>query len=175
MKKLILLRHAKSSWDDPEMVDHDRPLNRRGRRSAPVIAAWLAERGDVPDAVLCSSAARARETFELAREALPELPKPTVDRAIYHAVPRALRDRLAALDGACTTAMLIGHEPGIGALARKLSDGRPPARCARAFAHFPTAAAAVLEFDIADWNELDYGSGRFVDFAVPRELMENVK
>lgn len=171
MKKVILLRHAKSSWDDPDLDDHDRPLNERGRRAAPVSAAWLAGRGHRPDTVLCSSAERARETFALAREALGNPPEPEPERGLYHAMPARMRDRLAALDGACEVAMLIGHEPGIGALTRKLSDGRARPRCARAFQHFPTAAAAVLEFDIADWSALAYGIGRFVDFAVPRELI----
>lgn len=174
MKTVILMRHAKSSWDDPGLADHDRPLNKRGRRSAPAIAAWLGERGHVPDTVLCSSAARARETFELLRQGLPAaLPDPVIERGLYHAAPAALRERLAALDQACAAAMIIGHEPGLGALTRKLSDGQADPRCARAFEHFPTAAAAVLKFDISDWSSLADGIGRFTDFAVPRELLEN--
>lgn len=171
MKKLILLRHAKSSWDDPDLDDHDRPLNKRGRRSAPAIAGWLGKRGHRPDVVLCSSAERARETFALLREAMPDLPEPLVEQELYHAAPARLRDRLAKLD-AGDVAMLIGHQPGLGAFLRKLSDGSARPRCARAYEHFPTAAAAVVEFDIPDWQALAFGSGRFTEFAVPRELME---
>lgn len=173
MRTLILLRHAKSSWDDPELADHDRSLNKRGRRSAPATAAWLAERGHRPDAVLCSSARRAQETAELLRQGFPSLPEPVVERGLYHAAPGTLRARLARLDDDCNSAMVIGHEPGLGALAHALTDGRAEPGCARVFEHFPTAAAAVIALDIEGWATLDRGTGTLVDFAVPRELMEN--
>lgn len=173
MKTLILLRHAKSSRDDPELVDHDRPLNKRGRRSAPAIATWLAERGHRPDTVLCSSARRAQETAELLRQGFPDLPEPEVERELYHAAPGPLRARLARLGDGCRSAMAIGHEPGLGALAHQLTDGRAEPGCARAFEHFPTAAAAVIALDIDGWAALDRATGTLVDFAVPRELMEN--
>lgn len=171
MKKVILLRHAKSSWDDPELPDHDRPLNERGRKAGKVIGTWLKERKHRPDAVLCSSAERARQTLKRLGKTLGPLPEPSVERGLYHAAPARLRDRLRKLDEACGTVLLIGHQPGLGSLSRKLSNGDVRPRCSRAFEHFPTAAAAVLEFDIDRWDELAYGGGRFVDFAVPRELM----
>lgn len=171
MKKLILLRHAKSSWKDPELDDHERPLNGRGRRAAPAIGGWLAGHGHRPDRVLCSSARRARETCEGVAGALPGLPEPEIDRRLYHATPDALRERLREIAEPSPTAMLIGHQPGIGALTRKLAGGKVRPGCRRAFEHFPTAAAAVLEFDIEAWRDLCYGMGRFVDFAVPREVM----
>lgn len=171
MKRVILVRHGKSSWDDPELDDHDRPLNERGRNAAPVTGAWLAKKGLRPDAVLCSSAKRTRQTAKRMAKAV-ELPEPQIDRHLYHAAPSAMRDRLAALDRAHETVMLIGHQPGLGSLTRKLSDGTARPRCARAFEHFPTAAAAVLEFDIDDWSEIADATGRFVDFALPRELQK---
>lgn len=173
MKKVILLRHAKSSWKGPDLPDHDRPLNERGRNTAPVIGAWLARQGHRPDIVLCSSAKRTRQTFERVAETLGGLPEPVVEHDLYHAAPATMRTRLMALDGACRTAMLIGHQPGLGALARNLAGGTVRSGCSRAFEHFPTAAAAVLEFDIEDWRDLCYGCGRFIDFAVPRELARN--
>ena len=174
MKTLILLRHAKSSWDDPGLDDHGRPLNKRGRRSAPAIAAWLAERGHRPDTVLCSSARRARETFERAERAAPGLlPEPEIEDGLYHAAPTALRGRLARLGADCGTALMIGHQPGLGALARLLTNGRAEPGCARAFEHFPTAAAAVIRLDIAEWPAIADGTGRLVEFAVPRELMQH--
>ncbi len=170
MKKVILVRHGKSSWADPDLDDHDRPLAPRGRRAAPVIAGWLASRGHLPDRVLCSSSRRTRETLACMAEALPGLPEAEIDARLYHAAPSALRDRLAALDNTVTAAMVVGHNPGLSALTRRLTNGDVRPGCARAFEHFPTAAAAVLTFDIADWSEIRYESGQFVDFARPREL-----
>lgn len=169
---MILLRHAKSSWDDPAVDDHDRPLNKRGKAAAPLIGRWLAERRHVPDTVLCSSSERTRETVERMREALPGLPQPVVERELYHASPDQMRDRLARLPRDCSTVMLVGHNPGLGALVRKMSDGCEKRRCRRAFEHFPTGAAAVLELDLDCWSEIDFARARFVDFAAPRELME---
>ncbi|MFK7944751.1 MAG: histidine phosphatase family protein [Paracoccaceae bacterium] len=172
MKKLILLRHAKSSWDDPSLDDHDRPLNRRGKEAAPAIGSWLAYRKHAPDLVLCSSAVRTRETVRGVRKTIPHLPDPVIERALYHASPCEMRERLNLIATDIDCVMLVGHQPGLGTLARKLSDGRENRRCRRAFQHFPTAAAAVLEFEVEDWAELDFGTARFVDFAKPRELMD---
>lgn len=172
MKKVILLRHAKSSWDDPALDDHDRPLNGRGQRSAPVIAAWLAGRKHLPDTVLCSSSKRTRQTVDRMKAEMPEMPDPEVDPGLYHASPCQMRERLAQLPNDCDTVMVVGHQPGLGSLARKLSDGQERPRCRRAFEHFPTAAAAVLEVDVEDWSKLDFAKARFVDFAKPRELMD---
>jgi len=172
MKKVILLRHAKSSWEDPDIEDHDRPLNRRGKTAAPVIAQWLAHRKHLPDTVLCSSAKRTRQTLKRMAKVVETLPEPVIERELYHAPPQAMRDRLAKLPSDCDTVMIVGHQPGLGSLARKLANGKVRRRCARAFEHFPTAAAGVLAFDIDDWSELDYHRGDFIDFAKPKELMD---
>ncbi len=172
MKKVIFLRHAKSSWDDPAVDDHDRPLNGRGKAAAPLIGRWLSERRHLPDTVLCSSSARTTETVRRLRKSLPRLPDPVVERGLYHASPSAMRDRLAMLPPECETVMLVGHNPGLGSLVRKMSDGRENRRCRRAYEHFPTGAAAVLELDVESWSQIDFASARFVDFAVPRELMD---
>ena len=172
MKKVILLRHAKSSWSDPRVDDHDRPLNKRGKASAPVIAQWLAHRRHLPDTVLCSSAKRTRQTVKRMKTILPDLPDPKIEETLYHAPPDDMRNRLNSLPKDCDTVMVVGHQPGLGALARKLAEENVRRRCARAFEHFPTGAAAVLEFDIDEWAELDYHKAKFVDFAVPRELTD---
>jgi phosphohistidine phosphatase len=150
MKKVILLRHAKSRWDDPATDDHDRPLNKRGKAAAPIIGRWLADRGYLPDTVLCSSSARTTETVRRMRKTMPG----GQTAAELHDV------------------MLVGHNPGLGSLVRKMADGREDRRCRRAFEHFPTGAAAVLELDLDRWSEIGFGEARFVDFASPRELME---
>lgn len=172
MKKLILLRHAKSSWNDPTLDDHDRPLNARGKASAPVIAEWLDHRAHLPDVVLSSSSKRTRQTVKRMQKAVPKLPDPIIDPALYHASPSAMCERLAQLPSTAQSVMLVGHQPGLGSLVRKLSDGLETRRCKRAFEHFPTAAAAILEVDIDDWADLDFARARFIDFASPRELMD---
>lgn len=172
MKKVILLRHAKSSWDDPQLDDHDRPLNARGKAAAPVIAEWLRDRQHMPDLVLCSSAKRTKQTVRRVRTVMPDLPKPEVERGLYHASPIVLKERLARLPADCDAVLVVGHQPGLGAFARKLADGRETRRCKRAYEHFPTAAAAVMELDVDDWSEIAFASARFVDFAKPRELMD---
>lgn len=172
MKKIVILRHAKSSWDNPALDDHDRPLNGRGTSAAPVIGEWLKSRNHLPDAVLCSSSKRTLQTVNGIRSVIPRLPKPEVERALYHASPEELRARLTALPKNVHTVMVVGHQPGLGSLVRKLSNGHEQRRCKRAYEHFPTAAAAVLEIDLEDWSELDFETARFVDFAKPRELMD---
>ncbi len=172
MKKLILLRHAKSSWDDPGLDDHDRVLNRRGKAAVPVIGGWLSSRRHIPDLVLCSSAVRTRQTIDGLRKAIAGIPAPIIEADLYHASPERMLERLRALPRTCSTVMLVGHQPGIGSLTRQLADGTETRRCRRAFEHFPTAAAAVLELTADDWRNLHYGSARFTDFAKPKELMD---
>lgn len=172
MKKIVLLRHAKSSWADTSLDDHDRPLNARGKAAAPIIGEWLAYRKHHPEMILCSSSVRTRETVTGMMQVVPGLPKPVIERALYHASPGDLKQRLQDLPREVQSIMLVGHQPGLGSLARLLSNGRENRRCNRAFEHFPTAAAAVLSVDIEDWSSLTYGTAEFVDFAKPRELMD---
>ena len=172
MKKIILLRHGKSSWTDPGLDDHDRPLNPRGKAASPIVGEWLAYRKHLPDTILCSSSVRTRETVKGIRKSVPTLPEPVIERGLYHAAPEDMRRRLRDLPDEVESVMIVGHQPGLGSLARLLSNGTENRRCSRAYEHFPTAAAAVLEVDIETWSDLDHGLARFVDFAKPRELMD---
>ncbi len=178
MKTLILMRHAKSGWADPGMDDHDRPLNKRGKSAAPVMARWLEAqgleaRGLRPGKVLCSPSRRTCETTELMRDAVPWLPEPDLPAALYHAGPGTLLEHLRRLAKGCDSALVIAHEPGIGALLRMLGGRTAAPECRRAYGHFPTAAMAVLEAEIGDWRDLGADRVAFVAFAAPRELMEN--
>ena len=166
MKRLILTRHAKSSWDDPLMNDHDRPLNERGKAAAADLGQWLASRGYVPGEVLCSDAVRTRATFGGIAPALPAGPMLELKPALYHAGPDVM---LAVLRHArADTVMMIGHNPGIGDFAARLVAHAP---VNADFARYPTGATLVVDFDIADWGQVAFGTGVTVDFIVPREIV----
>ena len=174
MKTLILMRHAKSSWKDRSLDDHDRPLKKRGAKAAPEMAHWLQKQGLAPDVVLCSSSRRTRETFDRMRQAVPSLPDPELSGILYEAAPAALMDCLKALPDSFGTALLIGHQPGLGELLRLLTTRRRTPALSRAFEKFPTAAIAVLETDLAAWRDLRPEKAEFIAFATPRELAERL-
>lgn len=171
MHRVILFRHAKSSWSDPELEDHDRPLNQRGRLAAAMMGAWLADRDFRPDMALVSSSARTRETWARARRAFDVPPEAEIDPKLYHADPATMLARLQTAPDSAGCIALIGHQPGIGALCRRLAAPGAPVHCQRAFEKFPTAAVAVLDFDVDAWPEVGFGLGRFHTFVAPRELV----
>ncbi len=171
MRRLILFRHAKSSWADPGVEDHDRPLNQRGRLCATLMGAWLADTGCVPDHALCSSSARTRETWARARRAIDGAPEAEIAPGLYHADPATMLETLRAAPDAARTVVMIGHQPGIGAFVRRMASPDAPAACARAYGRFPTAAVAVLGIDAASWRLAAFGAARFETFAIPGELV----
>lgn len=165
MKRLILTRHAKSSWDDPMMADHDRPLNERGKAAAADLGQWLASRGYVPQKVLCSDAVRTRETFSGIAPALPATVVLELKPALYHAGPDVM---LAVLRHAkADTVMMIGHNPGIAEFAHRLVAHTP---MTPEFTRYPTGATLVVDFVADSWDTVGFGSGVTVDFIVPKEL-----
>lgn len=165
MKRLILTRHAKSSWDDPLMPDHDRPLNERGKTAAADLGQWLASRGYAPGEVLCSDAVRTRKTFSGIAPALPGAPVLELKPALYHAGPDVM---MAVLRHATAdVVMMIGHNPGIAEFAARLVAHPPQGGD---FARYPTGATLVVDFDVDDWGQVAFGTGITVDFIVPREI-----
>jgi len=165
-KRLILTRHAKSSWDDPTMSDHDRPLNERGEGAAADLGAWLASRGYVPGEVLCSDALRTRKTWSGIAPALPGTPVLELKPALYHAGPDVM---LAVLRHASAdTVMMIGHNPGIAEFAARIVAHAPNNP---EFARYPTGATLVVDFSVATWPEVGFGTGVVDDFVIPREIM----
>jgi phosphohistidine phosphatase len=167
MKHLLLLRHAKSSWDDPDLADHDRPLAPRGRRAATLIAAYMRAERLSPELVLCSSAARTRETLERLAPALGEGVEVQVEPELYAASDEQLLERLQAVDDGVESLMLIGHNPGVEQLALRLAArGEKLAEVRR---KYPTGALAMLEFD-GRWSELRSGSAELTDFVRPKQL-----
>ena len=162
MKRLILMRHAKSDWSTGG-ADHQRPLNKRGRNSAKALGDWLRAQGLAPDQALCSSATRTRETL-----ALLDLEVETrYEDRLYHAGPVAMLKCLSEAGG--DTVIMVGHNPGIAEFADELMA--TPPRQPR-FADYPTGATLVADFEIDDWSELEPGTGTTTGFVIPRELLE---
>jgi len=165
--RLILMRHAKSDWGGDIARDFDRPLSKRGRKGASAIGTWLATHEFKPEAVLCSSAKRTRETWALVNKELKSKPVETYTRQLYLAAPEQMLMALAGLHD-CRVAMMVAHNPGVAILMAALSD------CAPAHARFegcPTGATTVLEFDTDDWSAITPSKGQVVDFVVPHDLI----
>ncbi len=168
-RRLVLLRHAKSDW--PDVADHERPLAKRGRRDAPVVGRWLGESGYVPDAVICSTARRARQTWELASSGLAAVapgasPAVRYEPRVYEATVLGLLMLVREFDAAWRTAVIVGHNPGLAELTVGLAspDSAPPQA-------FPTAAVAVLGLP-GPWAEAAPGEARLLAFTVPAELRQ---
>ncbi len=164
MKRLILMRHAKSGWSDLATTDHERTLSDRGRWSAAAMGDWLREHYLIPDHVLCSDAARTRET--LSRLKLEES-NVSYSRSLYLAEPDVMAAALQAQDHDCI--LMVAHNPGSETLARMLLTTAPDHPD---FANFPTCATLVADFDIPDWQHLKFNTGTAAHFTVPRDLIE---
>jgi phosphohistidine phosphatase len=146
-KELFLVRHAKSSWDDPTISDHDRPLNERGLRNAPDMGRRLSDRGVSPDALISSTAERTRTTAEIMAGSL-NYPKDQIvfDRALYHASATELQEYIGGLNDAHTSVMLFGHNPGMTSLVSHLFG--------LALDNLPTCGVVHLQFSTESWAEV---------------------
>ncbi len=171
MRTLYLLRHAKSSWTDERLPDHDRPLDRRGERAATLVGVYFGQRGVRPSLVLCSSARRTRETLDRLLPHLDPAPEVRVDRELYLAGPGELLARIAEAPDEVEELLLLGHNPGIAELAFRLAgSGDRDAR--QRLAHkYPTGACAELRFGARCWRDLASGGGELVHFVTPKELV----
>lgn len=163
MKRLILMRHAKSDWSAGISSDHDRPLNPRGRKAAADLGGWLRDMALIPDQVLCSSAMRTRET--LVRLDLPDGINTSFTRDLYLASEDVILNTLRGARGHCV--LMLGHNPGIGSCAERIVAA-PPAH--PQFFQYPTGATLVADFDIDDWDQAGWGKANARHFVVPREL-----
>ena len=166
MKKLILMRHAKSSWSDSDIPDIDRTLGERGRKAANLLGKWLSESGHSPDQVIVSSAARCQETWELVSEGLATSPEVLTEPDLYLASPEQIRDILRT-KATGKNVLVIAHMPGIGSLARALRVDPAPAHAA--FDKYPTGGTTVLEIQ-GDWGALDFGTSHLDTYITPDEL-----
>ncbi len=168
-KQLFVLRHAKSSWDNPGLDDYERPLSPRGRRAAELLGAYVRENGIHPELVLCSSARRTRETLE----GVAPGGEVSIEDELYGASTSSLIERLHGVADGIESVMLIGHNPALQMLVLRLTEGRIAATdgyLADVERKFPTGALATLEFE-GPWRELEAGSGgadRLREAEVPR-------
>jgi phosphohistidine phosphatase len=162
-RRLTLLRHAKSDW--PDVPDHDRPLAKRGRKDAPRIGRWLRTHGYVPDVVICSTALRTRQTWDLVAPELSGSAQVLLEPRAYAASPLTLLYLCRELPDPCRAALLIAHNPGLEELAASLSGAQ-----AQAGPRFPTAAVAVFEFTGA-WSDLAPGEANLLEFTIPADLL----
>jgi phosphohistidine phosphatase len=162
MKTLLVLRHAKSSWRETELADHDRPLNKRGKRDAPRMGELLRAEGLLPDLILTSSAKRALTTAELVAEASGYDGEIQESRDLYAAGPDEFIEALCALPNGFNSVLVVGHNPGLEELLEVLTEEAPA---------MPTAALAQVDLDIDDWAALDEEvRGRLVNLWLPRML-----
>ncbi|WP_332683056.1 SixA phosphatase family protein [Bosea sp. (in: a-proteobacteria)] len=171
MRRLMLLRHAKSSWP-ANTVDRDRPLAVRGREAAPVMGRYLAEELLFPDLVLISPAKRTAETWELVRPMLPEKPGTHFEPRIYESPSERLLKVVQEVEPTVRTLLMIGHNPGFEELATRLASHGDRYAAARMTQKYPTCGLAVLDFDIEDWRDLVPRSGRLDRFVTPASLGE---
>jgi phosphohistidine phosphatase len=161
MKTLLLLRHAKSSWDNPGLRDFDRPLAERGKRDAPRMGEALRERGPLPDFVLCSTAKRARSTMKAFVKAARIGVEPAFEEGIYEAITPELMKIIRRLPPASSCALMVGHNPGFEELVARLTE--EPQR-------MPTAALACIEFAVESWDDIEDGQGRLLWLITPKQL-----
>ncbi len=171
MKRLGLFRHAKSDWQDPRARDFDRPLNGRGRKGAALMGRHIRDSGYPWDRMISSPAIRCAETIELACQASGQPVAVNWDRRIYLASSATLLDLLREQKDDSGAILMVGHNPGLEDLIFDLvpDDGTSPLRDV-VEVKFPTAAYAVLDFDIDVWSELKERTARLVHLTRPRDL-----
>ncbi|MEL6677497.1 MAG: histidine phosphatase family protein [Pseudomonadota bacterium] len=165
----MLIRHAKSSWSDPEVQDIDRPLNRRGRLASTLMGTWLKDESIALDQVWLSPAMRSAETF--AHMGVEPTLETQTHKALYMADPNTILNILRSTPAQAGTAAVIGHQPGLSSFARKLADGSQSQAEGRAFTKFPTGGVAIFDCDVEAWADVKFGQARFVTFVTPKDLV----
>ncbi|MVA96988.1 histidine phosphatase family protein [Nitratireductor sp. CAU 1489] len=169
MRELLLLRHAKSSWDDATLDDADRPLAARGRKAAPVMARAIARRGWIPDLALVSPALRTRQTWALVAAGLPRSVETRFESDIYEADPQAILAAIRTVPPATGRLLVVGHNPGLERLAENLAGpGSDADALARLRTKFPTGALARFEVT-RHWSGLAPGTTRLAAFLKPKD------
>ncbi|MGD8456977.1 MAG: histidine phosphatase family protein [Anaerolineales bacterium] len=164
MKTVILMRHAKSSWKDPNLADHDRPLNKRGKRDAPRMGELLNAEDLIPDTIFCSTANRAKSTVKKLLKSCNFEGEVTYTGSLYHGGPEDFFEILSSLPDDIETVMLVGHNPDMEYFLDLTCDVQE---------HMPTAAIAVITFPLDHWFDISDGEeGKLVHLWKPRKLTQ---
>lgn len=162
MKKLFLVRHAKSSWDDPSLDDIDRPLNDRGKKNAPEMGERLKKQGIRPDLLIASPARRAHGTaIKLSKKIGYPKEEIIINDGLYHGSDDMLIDIVRTLPDSAESIMLFGHNPGFTYFANQL--------CNININNIPTAGIVAIDFHIDAWRDVDFGKGELVFFDYPKK------
>jgi len=164
LKTLLILRHAKSSWREAGLADHDRPLNKRGKRDAPRMGSLLRQEGIVPDLIISSTAVRARNTAQLVVDESGFDGELRLERDMYAADPEAYLDALRSVPDEIESIMLVGHNPGLEELLEMFIGE---------YERLPTAALAQVSLQVNTWQDLDEDArGKLVNLWLPRQLAD---
>lgn len=171
IKKLTILRHAKSGWDDPVARDFDRPLNKRGEKAARLMGRWMKNENLTFDHVIASPAVRVIETLDHVAAGYGQRIEAIWERRVYLASSATLMDVLRELPDTIASVLMVGHNPGLEDLVLDLvpADIGGELR-ASVYEKFPTAAIAEMELDIASWAAMERGAGALSRFIRPRDL-----
>ncbi len=173
MKSLFLLRHAKSDNGSLFGGDRERPLNERGRQATGLIGSYVRQRELIPELVLCSTAVRARETWEGVAAELDAAPPVEHRQELYLASPGEILAEIGRCDDAVGSVLVIAHNPGLASLALALANGESQgAQIPAKLAKFPTGSLAQFELDSSCWADLQPARTKLRDFVRPKELAE---
>ncbi|MGY3074576.1 phosphohistidine phosphatase [Bradyrhizobium sp. LM6.10] len=175
MRRLLLLRHAKTEIDAPSGRDRDRRLDDRGQRDSAQLGDWIAAHPPFPEAVLVSHAVRARQTWDIVWEAMKDrvaAPQVEILSELYGADPAQILEtiRTATVPADPKQLLLVGHNPGMHEVALMLMGGGDPAGAKAIADNLPTAGLAIFDFDVKDWGDVAYRRGKLVQFVSPKLL-----
>ncbi|MGI9055202.1 MAG: SixA phosphatase family protein [Pyrinomonadaceae bacterium] len=160
MKTLFIMRHAKSSWDDPDLSDFERPLNNRGLKTAPLMGELMSKNNFTPQIIISSPAIRAKQTANLVKKSAGFDAEIFFDERIYEASPMRLSEVISDVEDEYDSAMIVGHNPGFENLVRVLTGKLEP---------MPTAALAVVDLEINSWKEVNAETGTLRKLIRPKD------
>lgn len=171
--RLLLFRHAKSDWGQPDIDDIDRTLNSRGKAAALKMARYLKENGLLPNQIMCSTSQRTRETLARLLPCLPQEAQIHLLSDLYHDSEGDYQSFIRKQAGRAQNLMVIGHNPAMENTALTLTGTADADAMADLKEKYPTGGLAVIDFDIADWSELQPGTGHLDRFVKPRDLKDD--
>lgn len=169
MRRLLLLRHAKSAWNQPGLSDIDRPLNQRGTAIAPLVGAYMKDEGLLPDYALVSTAKRTRQTWQLLSSVWGEV-RHGFDERLYETYAKAILAIIKANPAQLSSLLIVGHNPGLQELAVILARQEKSKTLRSLTDHFPTTALCVLDFEVDEWEDIIPGLGVIERYVTPRSL-----